>query len=360
MILNNCMVLLSDYIAKDQNILIKPISIFFGLLMNFFYEIAAFFTERHSLGISIILLTIAARFIMLPLALKAQKSTVKMQAVQPEVEKIRKKYEGLKDTESQQKMAREVQMVYSKNNVNMFGGCLPLLIQMPIFFALNDIMRRCYMFINKLGDLYSQIAEVIISIPTKDPAAVPKYVADIGWAHLDPKEIEAGLQFNIKSVEGLQKILNKITSGELKTLLEQVPADIHEKLSVLVSQKENIEHFAGINLFDNAGYMWPGILIPILSAVLMFASSYLMNKQQKSTDDQTKMMQNMMLFGMPIFMGITTVSFPAGVGLYWVASSAFQLGQQVILNKFYKPSLTKDSAKPADKDVVKVIKEKKK
>lgn len=357
MILNNCVFILSGYIQKDQSVLIKPISIFFGYIMNFFFEIANYFTEKHSLGISIILLTIVTRFLMLPLALKAQKSSSKMQAVAPEVEKIKKKYEGEKDSESQRKMTQEIQMLYSKNNVNMFGGCLPLLVQFPIFIALNYIMRESFMFINKLGDIYRQITELVLDIPLRF-----NYLVPLAQSHIPTgKDFE---NFDLSIVENLEKVLGKFTPAEWDTFITGVMTNtplesqaqafsLLDSLRLLLEQKNNIEYFMGISLLENAGLSFPGVMIPILSAVFMFLSSYLMNKQQKVNDAQTKMTQNVMLIAMPLLIGWTTISFPAGVGIYWTVSNIFQLGQQILLSKFYKPSAS-------DKEVVKVVKDKKK
>lgn len=343
MILNNCVALLSGYIQKDQSVILQPISIFFGYIMNFFFEVAYYFTEKHSLGISIILLTIVTRFLMLPLALKAQKSTAKMQAVSPEVEKIKKKYEGIKDTEAQRKMTQEIQAVYAKNNVNMFGGCLPLLIQFPIFMALNFIMRQSFLFITKLGDLYRQMAEYILTIPNRF-----NYLTAL---NLSETHVPSGMKIDLSNVLDLQKVLNVLTPSEWSSFISSIPAEYQSTLASLSAQKESIEYFLGINLLENAGLAFPGILIPICSALFMFLSSYLMNRQQKTTDPSVKMQQNIMLIAMPLLIGWSTISFPAGVGLYWTMSNVFQLGQQLILNKFYKPSA-------ADCEVVKVVKEK--
>jgi YidC/Oxa1 family membrane protein insertase len=124
------------------------------------------------------------------------------------------------------------------------------------------------------------------------------------------------------------------------------------KLTELLARKENMEVFLGINLLENAGTAFPGVLIPICSAFFMFLSSFLMNRQQKSTDPQTKMMQKTMLIFMPIVIGWSTINFPAGVGLYWTVSSLFQIGQQAVLNKFYKPSLKEKEKEKGKNDGV--------
>ena len=347
-------ILLTQYVQAEQSAFMRPISVLFGFVMNFFFEIVYFFTVDNSLGLAIILLTLTVRFTMLPLGLKSQKSTQRMAALQPEIEKIKKKYEDKKDKESQQKMAAEIQNLYSKNNVSMLGGCLPLLIQMPIFVALNFIMRQSFLFINKLGDIYHDIAELLYMIPTRfnllrplaDPLVPNNMVLDIS-EHYDLSRVInkfSEVQWDaIRSSELFQKTPS-VESFEGFSILGDIlgdtnlPVSASTALDALLSQKTSIETFFGINLLENAGYLWPGILIPIFSTIFMFLSSWLMQKKQTvSNDPQQKMMQRMMLYAMPLIIGFTTINFPAGVGIYWTVSNVFQVGQQLLLSKFYTP-----------------------
>ena len=82
-------------------------------------------------GVAIIIVTILMRIIVFPLTLKQEKSMKKMRDLQPELDKIKEKYKD-SPQEYQQKTAE----LYRENGVNPLGGCLPLLIQMPIFVAL--------------------------------------------------------------------------------------------------------------------------------------------------------------------------------------------------------------------------------
>ncbi|MGA1862166.1 membrane protein insertase YidC [Deferribacter thermophilus] len=95
------------------------------LLMNLFYSII------HNYGVAIILLTIIIKIVTYPLTLKSMTSMKKMQKIQPEIQKIREKFKG-----DPQKMNAAMMDLYRKYGVNPMGGCLPMLIQIPIFFAL--------------------------------------------------------------------------------------------------------------------------------------------------------------------------------------------------------------------------------
>ena len=90
--------------------------------------------------LSIVLLTILVRVAIVPLLLKQIRSSRAMQAVQPEARKIQQKYKGKKDMVSRQKMTEETQALYRKHKVSPFASCLPVLVQMPVLFAMYRAM----------------------------------------------------------------------------------------------------------------------------------------------------------------------------------------------------------------------------
>ena len=104
----------------------------------------------HSWGWAIILLTIGVRVLLLPLAIKQTRSMRAMQSLQPKIKEIQKKYKAdkellRKDPEQykakRQKMNEEMTALYREEGVNPAGGCLPLLLQAPIFFALFRVLQ---------------------------------------------------------------------------------------------------------------------------------------------------------------------------------------------------------------------------
>ncbi|MCL6587785.1 MAG: membrane protein insertase YidC [Anoxybacillus sp.] len=92
-------------------------------------------------GLAIIALTLVVRFALLPLMLKQFKASLAMQKLRPEMQKLQEKYKG-KDMETQQKLQQEMMQLYQKHGVNPMSGCLPALIQLPIFMALYYAIRR--------------------------------------------------------------------------------------------------------------------------------------------------------------------------------------------------------------------------
>ena len=95
-----------------------------------------------SLGIAIIIATIAAKLLVMPLMLKSMNSTAKMQLIQPQQQKIQQKYAGKTDPESRMKMNTEMQALFKEHSVNPLAGCLPMLIQMPMMAAFFQAFSR--------------------------------------------------------------------------------------------------------------------------------------------------------------------------------------------------------------------------
>ena len=87
-------------------------------------------------GVAIILLTVALRIVILPLTLKQTKSMLELQQIQPKIKELQAKYKNDKE-----KLQQETLKFYSENKVNPLGGCLPAILQMPIFFALFGVLR---------------------------------------------------------------------------------------------------------------------------------------------------------------------------------------------------------------------------
>jgi YidC/Oxa1 family membrane protein insertase len=92
-------------------------------------------------GIAIIVLTLIARFCLLPLILKQFNTTIAMQKLRPELQKLQEKYKG-NDIETQRKLQQEMMQLYQKHGIHPASGCLPVFIQMPIFMALYYAISR--------------------------------------------------------------------------------------------------------------------------------------------------------------------------------------------------------------------------
>ncbi len=112
--------------------LLKPIQNVLEYVVVFLYE-----NVTTNYGLVIILLTIIVRIILTPLTISQTRSMAKMQKLQPQLKEIQKKCK-----DDKQKLQQETMEFYKKNNVNPLAGCLPLILQMPVFFALFQVLRE--------------------------------------------------------------------------------------------------------------------------------------------------------------------------------------------------------------------------
>lgn len=322
MLFSNSINLLNNVIQKDPGFIVGPISAILGFVLNIVFNFVYMFTVHHSLGLSIILLTIIVRVCMLPLAFKQQKSMFVMQKIQPEIQKIQNKYKDkASDPEIQKKMNMEMQKLYSKHNYNPFSGCLPMIVQLPIFISLYYVMQNPYQFISVIEDIYNQLGELIMQFDGYIDLIKP-YAFEMVPDSLRP--------FDIADIHNLQKLMNKFSVDEWNTIKAAVPS-----ISGLLEQKASIEYFLGMNLTEKVGYTFPKVLIPIFSGLTTYLSSWLITRRSGTTDSAMKTQQNIMNITMPLFMAFITTGLPGGVGLYWITSNVFQIVQQIILNKVY-------------------------
>jgi YidC/Oxa1 family membrane protein insertase len=116
-------------------------------VLKFFYRYAP------NYGVAIILLTIGVRLVTLPMSIRGQRSMMKMQRLQPQVQKIRDKHK-----DDQERLNKEMVDLYKRNHVNPLGGCLPMAVQLPVFYGLyeallNAIELRHAPFVGWINDL---------------------------------------------------------------------------------------------------------------------------------------------------------------------------------------------------------------
>jgi YidC/Oxa1 family membrane protein insertase len=115
--------------TATSSMIIRPLAKLLKLIMELFYAIIP------NYGIAILLTTLLIKIVLFPLTHKSFESTARMQTLQPKMAELREKYKS-----NPQKMNQEVAALYKKEGVNPLGGCLPLLLQMPIFFGMYNLL----------------------------------------------------------------------------------------------------------------------------------------------------------------------------------------------------------------------------
>ncbi len=147
-------------LLTQQGGILKPFAWIMGIILDWIYEFVSLF-GIHNIAICIIVFTIVTRMIMLPLTIKQQKFTKLSSKMNPELTAINAKYKGKKDEASQRKMQAETQEVYEKYGTTPMGGCLPLLITLPIMFALYRVIYKVPAYVEDIYVLYEAVVNVI-------------------------------------------------------------------------------------------------------------------------------------------------------------------------------------------------------
>lgn len=316
------------FLTQDTNIIFGPIAKLLGVILNLIYNFLDVFGIANA-ALCIFLFTFIVKALMIPLTLKQQKFSKLSSTMNPEITAIQAKYKGKKDEESMRKMQLETQAVYQKYGANPTSGCLPLLITLPIIFALYRVIYNIPAYVDVIYALYSNIAVAIQGIPGYAPIMSDYAVA----AKMSVKTL--GDMSSTISTNHLIDIMAKFDRETWNELMKSFPT-ITDIIKTNSAKIIDINSFlGGLNIADKPGFKWPGVLVPIFAMVFQFIQGKQLEANQpvdpnNPTANTMKTMNNVM----PIMSGFFCVSLPIGVGLYWVAGSIFQILQQFFVNKY--------------------------
>ena len=253
-----------------------------GFFELFAQALSGFYALVPSYGLAIILLTLSVRLVLLPLTIKQTRSMREMQLIQPEIKKIQTKYKG-----DRQKMNEEMMALYKEHGVNPFGGCLPLLMQMPVLFGLFYVLREPlkYMSGTKLADVLSTLegalaanrflgirlncsASATLNPPTGDQLA-------------DPGTLARGLQ-------------ESCGTGGLTTAL-------------------------------------PYLVLVLLMGLTTWYQQKQMQAQRGASDSPQAAQMQMIGRIMPIMLMVISFGFPSGLVMYWLTTNVWTIVQQRVI-----------------------------
>lgn len=303
-----------------------PIATILGWILNAIYEFLSLF-RIENVGIVIILFTFIARGLMIPLTIKQQKFTKLSAVMNPEITKIQNKYKGKKDQTSLRNQQLETQAVYEKYGASPTAGCLPLIIQLPIMFALWRVISNIPAYVNNIGDLYSNIAVAI--------QGTSGY-AEIMSKFADANHIKIAATNGVIPVNNIIDILAKFSKPEWNELISKFP-DITQVITTNSDKIISINRFIGrLSIIDAPGVKFPGVIIPILAAGLQYLQTKQMSANNPTTDKDNPMASSMKSMNVifPIMSGVFCITFQIGIGLYWIAGSLFAILQQTVINKY--------------------------
>lgn len=258
-----------------------------GEILSFIYN----FTNNF--GWAIIIFTVLVRICLLPLTIKQQKSMEGMQKIQPELTALQKKYQNDKE-----KLNQETMKLYEKYQINPMGGCLPLLVQMPILIAIYGVIQNPITYVLKLAPSV-EVLTALCQKPTNTQLEVVAFVTN----HFE-KAREA------LSAANLQFDLNSLVM--------------------------NFDFF-GLNLgytpqAHNGNYAL--FLIPVLSVITSFLVNKVSQSNNKNANSEQQSQMQTMQYIFPFMTGYFCYILPSAMGLYWIMGNILQMLQVWLLNAF--------------------------
>jgi YidC/Oxa1 family membrane protein insertase len=248
--------------------------------------LAWYYSIWPSYGMAIVFLTLTVMVLVLPLTLKATRSMLMMQALQPEIKKLQAEHR-----DDRQKLNEEMLALYRQNKINPMSGCLPLLIQFPIFIVLYQVLR---------GLTY---------IPPGGDGFEPKYIDHSTALY--------------QALEG-------------QTTMMSWGLDLSKSATQVAS--------------DNFVAAIPYLLLILAVAGTTYVQQKQISARNPNSDTLANPQQKLLLRIMPAFMAFISLSLPAALVVYFFVSNLFRVGQQALISHaIYKPAVREGLVPPRDK-----------
>ena len=316
--------------------ILKPFAIILGFIMNYIYRFLQIF-GINNVALTIILFTLVINVLMIPLTVKQQKFSKMSSLMNPELQKVQKKYQNRKDEKSMRMMQAETQAIYDKYGASPTGGCLPMLIQLPILFALYRVIYNVPAYVEPVREIYEHIAQPIMSASG---------AGDIMTTLIKEMSLRVS-NFDISNINKIIDALYVVKSTGWSAVSDAFSgsADVVSAISQYSTEIIHINSIpGGLNIADapvTLGHgisgIFPGIIIPALAGLSQWANLKVSQRNQPKPDLDSTMgsTMNTMNLMMPFMSVFFCITLPSGMGLYWIASAVFRTIIYLFIDKFF-------------------------
>lgn len=264
--------------------------------MDLLYQLVAnilalFYAAIPNYAVAIVLLTILVMAITTPLVLKSTRSMMVMQQLQPEMKKIQARYK-----DDRQKQNEELLKFYKENNINPVGSCIPLLVQMPVFFFLYAVLRGLTRRVSDLG--YSVGFNTGQTAVNANLTTAPPWLNNFDPAYLDPNST---LYHNLSATNTMQAF----------------GMDLSQSLTETWSRSGAIASIPYV----------------LLIAVVGFTSFYQQRQiQGRNPNAVMNPQQQTLMKIMPVILPVISLNLPAALVLYFAVSNLWRVGLQAFIS----------------------------
>ena len=322
--------------TKSGTPIIGQIAVVMGWIMNAIYKVLEA-VGIQNLGLCIIIFSILIYLCMTPLQIKQQKFSKLSAIMQPEIQKIQKKYQGKKDQDSMMKMQEETQAVYQKYGVSATGSCVQLAIQMPILFALYQVIQNIPAYVGSVYNVFNGVCTKILAVD--------------GFTDIINNFITDNKMTRVRQVtenaDSIVDFLYALSPPQWESLqnISQF-SGFSDQISKTASEIQKMQTFGVLNIADQPlSYIKTGSLILIIAALaipLLSWATQMLNLKlmpqaatQNGNNDNNAMASSMKTMNtvMPLMSAFFCFTFPVGLGIYWIASSVVRSIQQLLINR---------------------------
>ena len=328
--------------------LLSAIAVIFGKIMYFIYNTIGF----HNYALSLLFFTIVYKLILLPLSINQIKSSQRMKEIQPELERIQKRYKNDKE-----KFQEETMKLYQEKGYNPASGCLPLLIQLPIIIALFYVIRMPMSY--------------MLSVPAKAIGEMTIVSVDNGYLSYGNVGKETYDELKDDPIEIYKKFTQRDSYFEIRLIdaINNHPEIIEENPTLNENMKDILKNF-NLKMFNifNLGvqptyniktisqnpsvYIPPLILLLLAVATTLLTYKLMMPQMPEGQENANAGCAGKGMFWMgPVMTVLIGFQTPSGLSFYWLLNNILSFIQHKILNTFMK---TDDNSNKEDGKLVKV------
>ena len=296
-----------------------------GFIIKLSYQLT------HNYALALFVFAVVLQVLLVPFGIKMQKNTVKQARLRPKEMAIRKKYAGRTDQATQQKLNNEIMDLYQRENFNPMGGCLPMLIQLPILFSLYNVVVSPLKYICGFGE------DVIKAIQAKVYELMS--AAEItGFEAFAPEA-------KVREIDLITKMrelgLENFVDGNGEAITDELLPNFVVLGGMDLSQVPSFNNF---NLL---------LLIPLFTLIVTLGSSWIMKKftYNPNPDAKPDASMRMMQWSMPLLSVYISFTIAAAIGLYWIFRNILSVVEKIILSKLYPiPQFTEEDYKAAERE----------
>ncbi len=329
--------------TKSGTPIIGQVASVMGWIMDGIYKMLDGLFGVQNLGLCIIIFSIIIYLLMTPLQIKQQKFSKLSAFMQPELQKVQKKYQGKRDQISMQKMNEETQAIYQKYGVSPTGSCVQLAIQFPILMALWQVIYKIPAYVGSVKDIFTEAVSHITAV-NGYTQLIQNFITDNKMKRV--QLIMDGSQATSNSIIDFLYALSP-SQWEQLYAMDQF-SGFSGVIDTAAHEISKMQNFFGLNIADQpmtyikAAFTGGAIIlaiaalmIPILSWVTQMLNIKLMPQAVQQDGDQNAMMSSMKMMNtiMPLMSAVFCFTFPVGLGIYWISSAVVRSVQQLLINR---------------------------